>query len=257
MSRFIIDLDGVVRDESDTYQPTAALVDAIKPNMLKIYVGKSFFDKLSDLWDKFVIKFKGKNVAVFGERAVGKTHLIQFLTTGSLPTEYKQTIGAQRTKSRRFPLRELNLSVKSTLDLPGGEGAYSEWMKVCDEADIVLYLLRADRLIAGDRAVEGRVRKDVQHISEWLDEREKQSSRPDFFIIGTHCDLDPEFRSASPETRGNYFDKFLRLQIVDELITLSGGARQANVVLGSMKTLEDTQELVWQIFAVILTQESS
>jgi len=205
------------------------------------------FNKLGELWDKFVITLSGKKIAVFGEREVGKTHLVTFLTTGSLPTEYRQTTGAQKMPSRRFSLEELNLKVKSTLDLSGGDGAYGEWRQLHDEADFVFYLLRADRLIAGDSTVEDRVRKDVRQISGWLEEREKRNARPDFFIIGTHCDLDPEFQGTSPETFGNYSDKFRRLQIVNELINFAGGTQQAKVVLGSMKTVEDTELLVCRV----------
>jgi hypothetical protein len=39
-------------------------------------------------WDKIVIALSGKQVAVLGARQVGKTHLIEFLTTGSIPAGY-------------------------------------------------------------------------------------------------------------------------------------------------------------------------
>jgi GTPase SAR1 family protein len=202
--------------------------------------------KFSELLDEIIIKFKGKTLAVLGARGVGKTHLIKFLTTGSLSTEYRQTSSPARTSSRRFPLKELSLNVKATLDLPGSEDFYGEWKPLHDKADIVLYLLRADRLIVGDRTFEDRARKDIQQISGWLEAR---SSRPDFFIIGTHCDLDPEFQSSTSSGRfGDYCDKFRRLQIVKELVDRAGGTQRTKVVLGSMKTVEDTEVLVYQVF---------
>jgi energy-coupling factor transporter ATP-binding protein EcfA2 len=196
-------------------------------------------------WDDIVIALRGKRLAVLGARGVGKTHLVKFLTTGSIPAEYKQTVAPEKASSRRFSLKDLDLKVKETLDLSGDKAAYAEWKELHDKADVVFYLLRADRLIAGDRDVEGRVRDDLRHISGWLEGR---NPRPLFFIIGTHCDLDAEFQSASADKIGDYVDKFRRLPIVSELVARAGGAQQAKVVLGSMKTAQDTETLVYQIF---------
>lgn len=196
-------------------------------------------------WDDIVIALRGKRLAVLGARGVGKTHLVKFLTTGAIPAEYKQTVAPEKASSRRFSLKDLDLKVKETLDLSGDKAAYAEWKELHDEADVVFYLLRADRLIAGDRDVEGRVRDDLRHISGWLEGR---SPRPRFFIIGTHCDFDAEFQSTSADKIGDYVDKFRRLPIVSELVARAGGAQQAKVVLGSMKTVQDTEALVYQVF---------
>jgi energy-coupling factor transporter ATP-binding protein EcfA2 len=196
-------------------------------------------------WDDIVIALRGKRLAVLGARGVGKTHLVKFLTTGAIPAEYKQTVAPEKASSRRFSLRDLDLKVKETLDLSGDKAAYAEWKELHDEADVVFYLLRADRLIAGDPEVEGRVRDDLRHISGWLVTR---SPRPRFFIIGTHCDFDAEFQSTSADKIGDYVDKFRRLPIVSELVARAGGAQQAKVVLGSMKTVQDTEALVYQVF---------
>lgn len=199
-------------------------------------------------WDDLQVALKGKRLAVFGARGVGKTHLIKFLTTGSIPSEYKQTVAPEKTTSRRFQLKELDLKLKETRDVSGDKAAYGAWKELHDEADVVFYLLRADRLMAGDPEVEARVRNDLRHIGEWLTARQQ---RPRFFIIGTHCDLDSEFADLPPNKVGDYVDKFRRLPAVAELVARGGGAQQANVVLGSMKTLQDTEALVYQIFAQV------
>jgi hypothetical protein len=196
-------------------------------------------------WDNIVVALKGKRLAVLGERGVGKTHLISFLTSGSIPAEYRQTVAPEKVSARRFQLRDLDLKVKDTLDVSGDKAAYAEWKELHDQADMVFYLLRADALIAGDPVVETRVRDDLRHIGSWLEAR---SSRPSFFIIGTHCDLDSEFAGLSADTIGDYVDKFRRLLVVTELVARAGGAHQAKVVLGSMKTIQDTEALVYQIF---------
>jgi GTPase SAR1 family protein len=196
-------------------------------------------------WDYIVIALRGKKIAVLGARGVGKTHLVKFLTTGKIPAEYKQTVAPEKAPSHRFSLKDLDIKVKETLDLSGDKAAYAEWKQLVNKADVVFYLLRADRLIAGDRDVEERVRADLKHIGDWLEQRRP---RPPFFIIGTHCDLDAEFQRTSKNKRGDYVDKFHRLPIVSELLARAGGAQQAKVFLGSMKTVEDTAALVYKVF---------
>jgi hypothetical protein len=201
-------------------------------------------------WDAIMVALKGKRLAVFGARGVGKTHLIKFLTSGSIPEDYKQTVAPEKATGRRFQLRDLDLRVKDTLDLSGDKSAYAEWKELHDQADVVFYLLRADRLIVGDEDVETRVRDDLRHIGGWLDAR---ASRPRFFIIGTHCDFDPPFTALSSNTIGDYVDKFRKLPIMIELVARSGGAQQTRVVLGSMKTIKDTEALVYQVFTQIVS----
>lgn len=196
-------------------------------------------------WDDIVVALKGKRLAVLGARGVGKTHLVKFLTTGSIPAEYKQTVAPEKASARRFQLKDLDLKVKDSLDVSGDKAAYAEWKELHDQADVVFYLLRADRLIAGDPDIESRVRDDMRHIGGWLEAR---STRPRLFIIGTHCDFDPEFQSTSTDKVGDYIDKFRRLPIVAELVARAGGAHQAKVVLGSMKSVQDTEALVYQVF---------
>lgn len=197
-------------------------------------------------WDDIVVAWKGKRLAVLGARGVGKTHLVSFLATGSIPEEYKQTVAPEKASSRRFQLKDLDIKVKESLDVSGDKAAYAEWKELHDQADVVFYLLRADRLFAGDGDVEARVRNDLRHIGDWLEAR--QEKRPRFFIIGTHCDHDPKFVCLSADKIGDYVDKFRRLPIVSEIVARGGGAQQAKVVLGSMKTEEDTEALVYLIF---------
>lgn len=221
--------------------PLPAIAIWIGIGVVSLLVGTTIAVK----WDDIVVALKGKRLAVLGARGVGKTHLVKFLATGSIPAEYKQTVAPEKASSRRFQLNELDLKVKDSLDVSGDKAAYSEWRELHDQADVVFYLLRADRLIAGDCDVEARVRDDLKHIGGWLEAR---TPRPRFFIIGTHCDFDAEFNSMSAGKIGDYVDKFRRLPIVTELVARGGGAQQAKVVLGSMKTVQDTEALVYQVF---------
>lgn len=213
---------------------------------IAIAVAGALTGGVSLFWDEIVVAWKGKRLAVLGARGVGKTHLVNFLATGSIPAEYKQTVAPEKVSSRRFQLKDLDIKVKETLDVSGDKAAYAEWKELHDQADVVFYLLRADRLFAGDGDVEARVRNDLRHIGGWLEAR--QEKRPRFFIIGTHCDHDPMFVCLSADKIGDYVDKFRGLPIVSEIVARGGGAQQTKVVLGSMKTIEDTEALVYQIF---------
>lgn len=201
-------------------------------------------------WDNIVIAFKGKKLAVLGARHTGKTHLIQFLTSGSIPSNYGQTTAPDKTPKRRFQLRDLSLNLKESLDVGGDVANYAEWKDLIDKADAVFYLLRADKLLAGERETEARVRADMKHVEVWL---ESLKQRPQFFIVGTHCDHDPEFYSISADRLGDYVDKFRRIPAVVEIVARAGGSGKAKVILGSMKTIENTEALVYQIFKQIDT----
>jgi len=204
------------------------------------------------MWRKIVNKLKGKKLAVLGARGVGKTQLIKFLSSGSIPAVTKQTSVTEKAGSRRFQLKELDLKVEETLDVPGDKAFYAEWKDLYAQSDIILYLLRADRLIASDAVVEARVRDDLRHIGGWLDAREG-AQRPRLFIIGTHCDLDDEFVTQYADRKGDYMDKFRKLPIVSELVARGGGTRETKIVLGSLKTIQDTEALVYELFRQVVS----
>lgn len=195
-------------------------------------------------WDRILVFLKGKRLAVLGERGVGKTHLVEFLSKGSIPSEYKQS-SAEKTAARRFQLRDLDLKIKDSMDVGGGQSFYAEWKELTTNADVVLYLLRADRLFARDAEVEERVRADLRHIGEWLSARK---TKPSVFIFGTHCDLDERFATLTPDRVGDYRDSFSRLPVVSEILMRAGGTGGAKIVLGSMKTVEQTERLVYELF---------
>jgi len=197
-------------------------------------------------WDEILVSWEGKKVAVLGSRAVGKTCLIKFLSEGTIPESYVQTVASKKTKPRRFNLEDLDLKIKESLDVSGSKDAYALWKEIVSKADIVMYLMRADRLIAGDVDVEKRIKADLNHISEWMEER---SPRPDLFLIGTHCDLDQEYNTLTEDKVGDYQDRFSKLPIMRDLICRCGGKELSKIILGSLKTQDKTEKLVYYIFS--------
>jgi hypothetical protein len=201
--------------------------------------------------DKVVKQLGYKRVAVLGERGVGKSHLLQFLATGSIPASYKKTSKPEKVGSRRFALKDLNLKLRDTRDLPGDEDFRGEWKQAYDSADLVLYLVRADRLLAGHEATEVRAREDLQQLEMWR--KEADGARPRLFIIGTFCDEDPAFLKVDDQNYAEYADRFRRLPIMTELVARGGGHAEVKVVLGSMNNTQGTEALVYQLFYQVVS----
>ncbi len=102
------------------------------------------------------------------------------------------------------------MNIPPLKQLPGFSEGYSVWKEAVSEADIVLYLLRVDQLMASHKPTENRVQKDIRQIKKWLDKLEEEDKRKKYplFIIGTHCDLtDPDFTTLPKDQTGSYVDK--------------------------------------------------
>lgn len=197
-------------------------------------------------WDKIIKALKGKKLAVLGEREVGKTSLLKFLTEGSIPETYEATIeGGEKLCGRRFQLRDLKLVIKDTRDVSGRRG-YG-WERITKDADVVLYLLRADRFMEGHKPTEARVRGDIEQIKRWLQDNPKEFP---LFLIGTHCDLtDPDLTTLPADKTGVYEDKMR--EILQEIFLRGGGERKVRLVLGSLKSAATTEKLVFLLFKQI------
>ena len=207
---------------------------------------------LGRLWDAFLVFWQGKRVAVLGAPGVGKSHFIRFLTTGTIPVGYKQTLAPEKASGRRLHLGELDLKIKNMLDVGGGTEARAQWRKQVEAADFVFYLLRADQVLAADQLAEERVIADGRHLKDWLQNR---SPRPKVCIVFTHGDLDSSFRGQFDNHHGDYVRRFREHAVVHKLVMLCGGTGQASLVVGSMKTLQATEELVLDVFKHIMVPQ--
>jgi hypothetical protein len=50
-----------------------------------------------------------------------------FLTTGTLPTEYEQTVAAQKASKNHLKLKDLDIRMKGSLDVSGSDATYAVW----------------------------------------------------------------------------------------------------------------------------------
>jgi len=192
------------------------------------------------MWDDIVIQLKGKRFALLGERGVGKTTLFNFLTKGVIQ-ETKQTVRTEKVEKVRRNMGDLELILKETRDVPGSKDAYAAWKDVFENADVVLYLFRADKIIKGSTSCKDRMLSDMRHIGNWL--RANRNGRR-FFLVGTHCDKDSDFNSLTKSTQGDYVDKIRNNETVDMCMLLAGDPKKDALLLGSLKTHASQQALV-------------
>ncbi|HAJ58126.1 MAG TPA: hypothetical protein DCP31_01680 [Cyanobacteria bacterium UBA8543] len=162
---------------------------------------------------------------------------------------YNQTVTPKDTEKRRFKLDEIDIKVKKTRDVGGGKEDYLAWKQLFMESDLVFYLVRADKLLKRDLKTEQRVEADLNHIRGWI---QQSKSAQQVFIIGTHCDLDPEFRNIKPNNVGDYVDRFRQLPSVTKMTVLASNVRPVNVVIGSLENEQSANQLVSQIFQQVL-----
>ncbi|GEM_PF-1967817 len=193
--------------------------------------------------------WKEKRIAVIGARTTGKTHLATFLVKGDVPAEFIQDALPIWLKRPIFKLQDLQLRVADILDTPGSTNFYPTWEHNCSEADIILYLVRANEVFAGNQDTMNRIRQDVKRIQSWL---ERRNPKPLFFVVGTFCDLDHRFKGLTKENFGNYHDEFAQQDIIKEISQLASRENgRAAVILGSMKDIIGTQRLVGDLLTQV------
>lgn len=205
-------------------------------------IGGAFFTN----WTKIKILFRGKKIAVLGPRSSGKTTLLQFLVTGELPREYIQTGKPEKLSGRMYKLEDLELIIKDTLDVPGDKLSHTEWERLCQEADIVCYLVDASKLHKADQDYQKNAQEDVRHIRAWHQAR--KSAPPKFCLVATHCDLIPDYSSLPRDRKADFSDEFWKKDSLQRIINLGGGSGYVKCVLGSLKDRTNTEILVGNIF---------
>ena len=207
------------------------------------------------IWGILKRNLKDKKLAVLGARKVGKSRLIDFLSTGSIPKDYRPDQYAREVKGRRVQLRDLELEIAELTHLPGDWRDYAQWKEDVNNADIVLYLLRVDKLVTGDKITEDRVEQDMKQISRWV--KDKHDSEDDnkfpLFIIGTYCDLtDPDLTTLPADQIGDYADRVREMPIFQKIERLGGGGSKVRFVFGSLKSRATAEELVYHLFGHIV-----
>lgn len=180
--------------------------------------------------DRLITIWKGKRLAVLGQRRVGKTVLITYLTTGVLRTDYDQNTEVRKTKSNKLRMNDLCLRIKKGKDVPGAQADYPKWKELHASSDLTLYLFRADLVLRNDEQVLQRIEDDLAQIRRWRSENDHP-----LFLIGTHCDLDPEYGDYASGRIGEYRDRIATHPGMMRTMQLSN---YAPLIVGSLNSQE-------------------
>ncbi len=116
--------------------------------------------------------------------------------------------------------------------------------------------MRADKVFANHKPTKDRIDKDLGQIKRYLAENDQsgdkdQGKQQSLFMIGTHCDLDPQFKNITPETEGTYHDEFMKKLTSHKLFflltTKYNQGKGTPVILGSMKTRSEMEKIAYKL----------
>lgn len=203
--------------------------------------------------------FRGKRICILGAQGTGKTHLFNFLHTGSIPEEYFQTQEVTKLKGRKIKLNEIEMKIAKGKDVPGAfEVRESIWKKIISESDFVIYLFRLPclyecntsfecligpihgQICPGPKVYVERVKSDIKFM-------EDTHSGKKFICVGTFGDKTNDFiklrrQNLEGSFIENYFIKHPNYNLFKDRL----------IVVGSMENLEETEKLTAKILSTIM-----
>lgn len=138
-------------------------------------------------WEMIKKKVLGKSIVILGQRATGKTTLLNYLLKGEITLKHEATLGVRKVRTSKKKLAELGWDVRLNSiqkDYSGVTANYEQWLKALKNADIFIYLFKIDEWILDEGYVENQIEKDIKNI-----QKELNGKNIPMFIIGTHLDL--------------------------------------------------------------------
>lgn len=177
-----------------------------------------------------------KRFTILGEKASGKTTLHHFLTTGQVYMgEYKQTF-REKTAKNLLKLKDLGLIVNESVDIGGAEVMRGQWEKLINESDVICYLIRGDKVFEGDRKYIDLIKA---HISQILDTKKPEQK---LYLLITFLDIIPQYSEDADMVKKQ----------IDETLKTSVFKKGTKAIYGSLKTQEETEQLVCELITDIL-----
>ncbi|MBF7684022.1 hypothetical protein I2F27_12060 [Acinetobacter sp. B5B] len=193
-------------------------------------------------------KIQGKKIVILGQRASGKTTLLNFLLKGEITVSYEQTIGVDRvekTKNGTIKLENLGWDVKISSDqkdYAGTTSGYEQWKNACQEADIFIYLFNIETWIVNPDIIEDQILKDISNIEVILKEKDIP-----IYIIGTHLDKLLGISYKNESEKNIFIDELgnepFIYGIKSRLVNDSKEA-QVEILFGNLATDKDMEKLI-------------
>lgn len=159
-----------------------------------------------DLIEKMKLWFSGKTVAVIGGTASGKDSLLARLQGKQIPTMHINT-GAPEivegfTVSYPIGNEKVSFAVNKTKNVGGEEPDRDEyWLSVCEKADVIFYLIAADKWRTNEESAKSRLKNDMRWMAGELVTKPKQK------VILIVNKFDVLLENSSPDEFGSVLAK--------------------------------------------------
>lgn len=177
-----------------------------------------------------------KKLSVLGAQGVGKTTVFQMLRDGKVPEVSHRTVDPE--PGTNFVLRISGKEVRFEIpsDVFGNDGAaYPDWQKAFVDSDYVLYLFRADELVARNEGTERLVRDQLLMLKGWL--VNMSATPPKIILVGTFADQWPNF----PEKRRDLLNLVANHPVIKPAVVR---LNNAGLVVGSLATTQLARSVI-------------
>lgn len=191
-------------------------------------------------------------IAVLGARFSGKTTLINSWR-GEWVADEADTGRTQAPRPHgdtKLTAEGLRLTFLNLTDVSGAIDAWPKWEDRIKESRYVLYLVDARALAGSLSHLKGRnwhrLEDDAGMMAGWLAANKVELC----LMVVTHTDEDARLQKLGED---NYRD--LVVEQLDPLVLKLGGPRKVRVVAGSLKRLQDAQNVTTQVMREIISWE--
>jgi GTPase SAR1 family protein len=186
---------------------------------------------------KFRIAIAGKNLAILGAKAVGKTTLQMFIRKGVVINNYDATPILKELPMGTYGGTKFKFFIKSGKDTGGDEAFREVWRTIFLESDICFYLYDAHNVSLGTRAIFRQIEYHLYMLNHW---REHHSIQ--IFVIGTFADLLPSKLSLA-EYEDRQYDAL-------QSALYKGKIERRHFMIGSLENEGEAASLVERIVKV-------
>lgn len=198
----------------------------------------------------FGSNLNGKTIAILGARASGKSRFFEYIATQKLSnsshysqTKYKQTVASKHNVEKAVfdkGGKNIEFDLVKSIDVAGGSVAYQDWKEVAKNADILLYLINAEKLLSINNSdYKETIKKDISEIEKTV--REKTYDK--VVIVVTHCDKIQGYTTDFDSV----YKRIERNGIIDESIIKLGGTKKCELIVGSLKDTKEAEKLLKSI----------
>lgn len=211
---------------------------------------------------KIIFEKEGKKIAILGAGATGKTRLLDFLEDGKFSSSnYLSTLYKEKKENLKVNIGKGEVLIRTTYDISGVQRV-DVWFTPEEYRyfDFIYYLFRAPCLLCsskdgsncsiakvipglackGFKDYRNRVKYDLNYLSKIINNTESKVA-----LVGTFCDLIPEFNIYLSKKQLNNFNYLFESKILEidfEIYNMFKSYK--NIFLGSLKNEDYASKLV-------------